>query len=65
MDLVFCGSAIKIDACGYCASQGQLYFGHHVNTQLIKIPTTSFVNATLKRWGHDFTKNRVRKYSNP
>ena len=26
--------------------------------QLIKIPTTSCVNATLKRWGHDFTRNR-------
>ena len=33
--------------------------------QLIKIPTTSYVNATLKRWGHDFTRNSEGKYSNP
>ena len=25
---------------------------------LIKIPTTIYVNATLKRWGHDFIRNR-------
>ena len=24
---------------------------------LIKIPTASYVNATLKRWGRDFTRN--------
>ena len=35
-----------------------LIFGHHVNMQLIKIPTTSYVNATLKRWGHDFLSIR-------
>ena len=28
-----------------------LYFGHHVNMQLIKILTTSSVNATLKEMG--------------
>ena len=33
--------------------------------QLIKIPTTSCVNATLKRWGHDFIRNREGKYSKP
>ena len=40
-------------------------FEHHVNMQLIKIPTTSYANATLKIWGHDFTRNREGKYSNP
>ena len=25
---------------------------------LIKIPTTKYVNATLKRWGHDFVRIR-------
>ena len=57
MGLVFYVSAIKIDADGIRASQAQYNFGHHVNMQLIKIPTTSHVNATLKRWGHDFTRN--------
>ena len=57
-------SAIKIDGDGSRASQAQYNFGHHVNMQLIKIPITSYVNAT-KRWGHDFTKNREGKYSNP
>ena len=49
MDLVFYGSEIKNDAYGSCANQEQYNFGHHVNMQLIKIPTTSHVNATLKR----------------
>ena len=43
----------------------QIYFGHHVNMQLIKIPTTSYGNATLKRWGDDFKRNREGIYSNP
>ena len=46
------------------ASQAHYKFGHHVNMQLIKIPTTSYVNATLKRWGHDLTRNMEGKYSN-
>ena len=58
MDLVFYVSAIKIDTDGYRASHALYNFGHHVNMQLIKIPTTSYVNATFKRWGNDFTKNR-------
>ena len=57
MDLVFYVLAIKIDAAGLCASQAQYNFGCHVNMQLIKIPTTSYANATLKRSGHDFTRN--------
>ena len=58
MDLVFYVSTIKIDADGIHASQAQYNFLHHVTMQLIKIPTTSYINATLKRWGHDFTRNR-------
>ena len=65
MDLVFYVSEIKINADGSCASKAQYNFGHHVNMQLLKIPTTSYSNATLKRWGHDFTRNREGKYSNP
>ena len=55
--IVLC-SEIKINVDGSRASQAQYSFGHHVNMQLIKIPTTSYVDATLKRWGHDFTRNR-------
>ena len=58
-------SEIKIDADGSCASEGKYNFGHHVNMQLIKLTTTSYVNATLKRWGNDFTRNRGGRYSNP
>ena len=65
MDLVFYVSTGKIDAYGFSASQAHYNFGHHVSMQLIKIPTTSYANATLKRWGHDFTNNREGKYSNP
>ena len=57
MDLPFYVSTIEINADGYRASQAQYKLRHHVNMQLIKIPTTSYVNAT-KRWGHDFTRNR-------
>ena len=39
------------------ASEAHYNIGHHVNMQLIKIPTTSYINATLKIWGHDFTRN--------
>ena len=38
--------------------------GHRVNMQLIKIPTTSYVDTTLKIWGHDSTRHMERKYSN-
>ena len=63
IDLVFYVSAIKIDTYGYHAIQTHYILRHHVNMQLIKIPTTSYVNAT-KRWGHDFTRNREGNYSN-
>ena len=63
IDLAFYVSRIKIYGDGIRASHAQCNFGHHENTQLIKIPTTSYVNATLKRWGHDFTRNREGKYS--
>ena len=39
------------------ASEARYNFGHHVNIQLIKIPTSSYANATLRRWGHDFRRN--------
>ena len=65
MDLVFYVSAIKIDADGFSASQGHYIFDIMYICKLIKIPTTSYVNATLKRWRHDFTRNREGKYSNP
>ena len=65
MDLVFYAPKIKIDADGIRASRWHNNFGHHVNMQLIKTPTTSYVNATLKIRGHDFTRNREGKYSNP
>ena len=58
MDLLFYVSAIKINVDGYRTSQWHNIFGHNVNMQLIKIPTTSYVNATLNIWGHDFTRNR-------
>ena len=51
MDLAFYVSEIKIDDDGSRASQAQNNFGHHVNMQLIKIPTTSYFNATLKEIG--------------
>ena len=40
------------------ASQAHYIFGHHVNMQFNQITTTSYVNATLKRWGHDFLRIR-------
>ena len=40
------------------ASQTHYNFRHNVICNLIKIPTTSYVNATLKRWGHDFLRIR-------
>ena len=57
MDLVFYVSTIKIDADGICASRWHSNFGHRVNMQLIKTPTTRYVNETLKRWGNDFIRN--------
>ena len=65
MDLVFLCSENKIDAYGFSAIQTNYNFGRHVNMQLIKIRTTIYVNASLKRWGHDLTRNREGKYSNP
>ena len=59
MDLVFYVSEIRIDANGSRSIQAQYNFGHHVNMELIQIPTTRYVNATLKRWGHDFTRNKA------
>ena len=49
-------SAIKVNVDGSCASLAQYNFGHHVNMQLIKIPTTSYVDATLKKSGHDLQR---------
>ena len=54
--IVLC-SEIQINVDGSRASQAQYNFVHHVNMQLIKIPTTSYVNATLNRWWDDFTRN--------
>ena len=42
MDLVFYVSAIKIDVDVSHSIQEQYNSGHHVNMQLIKIPTTSY-----------------------
>ena len=65
-DLVFYVSTIKIDADGYRASRWHHIIWTSCKYAINKIPTTSYVNATLKRWGHDFTRNREReKYSNP
>ena len=46
---VLCSAIKKIDADGSHASQAQYNSGHHVNMQLIKIPTTSYVNVTRDR----------------
>ena len=51
MDLVFYVLTIKIDADGIRVSRWHSNFGHHVNMQLIKIPTTSYVNATKEMGG--------------
>ena len=51
MDSVFYFSAITSDVDGSRASHAQYNFGHHVNMQLIKIPATIYVNATLKKMG--------------
>ena len=48
MDLTFLCSKSKIDAYGFSDSQAHYNFGHHVNMQLIKIPTNSYAYATLK-----------------
>ena len=61
---MFYVSVIEIDVDGIRASQEQYNFGHRVNMQLIKIPTTSYVDTTLKIWGHDSTRHMERKYSN-
>ena len=55
-------STIKIDVDGSCASKAQYNFGHPVNMQLIKIPTTSYVNATLKEMGAWFPKDKGGGY---
>ena len=51
-------SEIKIDVDGIHASRWHSNFGHHANMQLIKTLTNNYANATLKRWEHDFTRNR-------
>ena len=65
MDLVFYVSEIKIDANGYRASRWHNIISTSCKSAINKIPTTSYVNVTLKRWGHDFITNREGKYSNP
>ena len=62
--LAFYVSTIKIDANGYHASQCHHIIWTSCKYAINKIPTTSYVNATLKRWRHDFTRNR-EGYSNP
>ena len=57
MELSFYVRKLKSMPMVIMLADGIVYFGHHVNMQLIKIPTTSYVNATLKRWGDDFTRN--------
>ena len=59
MDLVSYVSAIKIDVDGLCANQEQYILRHHVKMQINKNSTT------LKRWGHDFTRNREGKIFKP
>ena len=49
---------IKINVDGYRASQWKHIIWTSYKYAINKIPTTSYVNATLKRWGHDFTRNR-------
>ena len=58
MDLAFYVSTSKIDAYGFSASQAHYNLDIMYIYNLIKIPTTSYVNATLKRWRHDFLRNR-------
>jgi len=60
MDLVFYISAIKIDTNGYHASRWRNIISTSCKYAINKIPTTSYVNATLKRWGHDFLKIKGR-----
>ena len=55
--LVFYVSAIKIDANGYHASRCHHIIWASCKYGINKIPKTSYVNATLKKWGHDFTRN--------
>ena len=43
MDLAFYVSANKIDAYIFRASQAHYKLRHHVNMQINKIPTTSYV----------------------
>ena len=54
MDLAFYVSAIKIDADGYRASRWHHIIWTSCKYAINKIPTTRYVNATLKIWGHDF-----------
>ena len=51
MDLVFYVSKIKIDADGYHASRWHHIIWTSCKYEINKIPKTSYVNATLKRWG--------------
>ena len=58
MYLWFYVSTIKIDADGYRATWWHNIISTSCKYAIDKIPTTSYVNATVKRWGHDFTRNR-------
>ena len=42
---------LKINTYGFHASQEHYKLGHHVNMQLIKIPTTSYVATTFPQLG--------------
>ena len=65
MDLAFYVLAIKIDVDGYHARQWHHIIWTSCKYAINKIPTTSYVNATIKRWGHDFTKNREGEIFKP
>ena len=58
MDLAFYISAIKIDADNYHDSQWYHIIWTSCKYAINEIPTSIYVNATLKRWGRDFTRNR-------
>ena len=47
-------STVKIDANGYCDSLWHNIISTSCKYAINKIPTTNYVNATLKRWGHHF-----------
>ena len=57
MDYRFMSRRLKSMSMVFCASQARYNYGHHVHMHLIEIPTTSYVNATLKEKGHDFPKD--------